>query len=177
MSKRISIEGKKFNRWTVIKYEYNKQNHSFYLAKCDCGTERIVSGNYLRRGTSKSCGCYQDDQWSKSRPISRINYIIGNLHHSMMQRCYWSKHKSWHRYGGRGIFVCKEWHNKRVFKEFLLSNDWRQGLQIDRINNDGNYESSNVRLVTRSENTRNSTTMTIWKNKRRNAKGQWMATD
>lgn len=55
------LTGKRFGRWTVIKRDgsvnYNSCVQALWLCRCDCGEERLVRGNSLRNGTSKSCGC------------------------------------------------------------------------------------------------------------------------
>jgi hypothetical protein len=63
----------------------------------------------------------------------------------------------YHRYGGRGIHVCDEWHDPWTFYRYL---DEHLGPcpprhSLDRINNDGNYEPDNVRWATFSEQARN----------------------
>lgn len=67
----------------------------------------------------------------------------------MKQRCYNSNNLDYSRYGGRGIIVCDRWKNS--FKNFFsdLLPQYKPGLTLDRINNNGNYEPGNVRWVTR----------------------------
>jgi len=74
----------------------------------------------------------------------------------MKQRVNNPKHKSYHIYGGRGIKVCDRW--MQSFTNFYNDTieDYIPGLDIDRINNDGNYEPGNVRWVIRKVNIRNS---------------------
>lgn len=69
----------------------------------------------------------------------------------MQQRCYNPKHKSYHNYGGRGIFVCVRWMIS--FPDFLKDVGLKPTPQhsIDRINNDGNYEPGNVKWSTAKE--------------------------
>lgn len=159
------MEGKKINRWTVGKYLYNQQNHSFYECTCDCGTIKPVSGNYLRKGTSKSCGCYDTDRKrelsieSKKREPFRIK--LSSIHHSMMQRCHVPGTASHHNYGARGISVCKEWMNVVSFRRWAMSNGYKPGLDLNRIDNNGGYNPSNCNFVTRKENM-NNTRMTRW---------------
>ena len=75
---------------------------------------------------------------------------------NMISRCYCpSKGVGYERYGGRGITVCDEWRRSyEAFKEWAVPL-WQPGLQLDRIDNDGNYSPSNCRFVTRSAQARN----------------------
>lgn len=155
MSKRIEIVGKQFHHWTVLKYEYNHQNHSFYKCKCSCGNEKTVSGNYLRSGKSKSCGCRIGDI-QKNKSIERKNKYpfidkINSIHHGMIYRCYYKFGLHYGSYGGRGIIVCEEWHDKKKFYEWAIKG-YKEGLTLDRINNDGIYEKSNCQWITQKEN-------------------------
>lgn len=72
----------------------------------------------------------------------------------MMARCYRASHASYHRYGGRGIKVCKRWHDFVKFYEDNI-NRYSPGLQIDRTNNNGNYSLKNTRWVTSKVNSLN----------------------
>lgn len=57
----IDLIGKRFGRWVVIKRAPTKNRVTFWLCKCDCGNEKEVSGNSLRKGDSISCGCYKKE--------------------------------------------------------------------------------------------------------------------
>ena len=77
---------------------------------------------------------------------------IYRIWRAMRFRCTNPNHGSYHRYGGRGVSVCSEWAQSYVvFKAWALSSGYRQDLSIDRINNDGNYEPSNCRWATVTE--------------------------
>lgn len=73
----------------------------------------------------------------------------------MKQRCYNPNHSNYHNYGGRGIRVCKRW--RESFSAFYedMGPKPAPDYQIDRINNDGNYEPGNCRWITPTENLRN----------------------
>lgn len=69
---------------------------------------------------------------------------------TMKQRCLNPNNKQYAYYGGRGIAICDEWVNDySAFREWATDNGYQKGLQIDRIDNDGNYEPSNCRWVDR----------------------------
>ena len=74
-------------------------------------------------------------------------------------RCYNSNHVGYKNYGGRGITICPEWTDKLNgfinFRNWALNNGYAEGLQINRINNNGNYEPSNCNFITRVNNNRN----------------------
>ncbi len=75
---------------------------------------------------------------------------------AMKSRCYYKKDKHFNRYGERGIIVCSEWINDfNSFKRWAISNEWKIGLEIDREDNNGNYEPTNCRFVTRAINCQN----------------------
>lgn len=74
---------------------------------------------------------------------------------SMKTRCNYKPAKDYYRYGGRGISVHPEWNESCLeFIKWSLTNGYAEGLQIDRIDNDGNYEPTNCRWVTGLENAR-----------------------
>ena len=100
------------------------------------------------------------------RGINNNGYKHGEtktkLHHVwslMKQRCLNPNCLSYKDYGGRGITICPEWTDKlngfTNFRDWALNNGYKEGLQINRINNNGNYETSNCNWVTRLENMRN----------------------
>ena len=77
---------------------------------------------------------------------------------SMMTRCGFIKGAKAHdrrRYITRGITICEYWRTYANFEKWALAHGWRRGLQIDRIDNGGNYEPSNCRFVTAKENAGN----------------------
>lgn len=65
---------------------------------------------------------------------------------NMKARCYFKNRDNYKYYGGRGIKVCDEWlKDFDTFYDWAISNGYKDGLTIDRINSDGDYEPSNCR--------------------------------
>ena len=84
---------------------------------------------------------------------------------AMRRRCYDDKNISFQHYGGRGITVCEEWKlSFESFQAWSLQNGYEEGLSIDRIDVNGNYEPNNCRWVAKtlqSSNRRDSVWLTF----------------
>lgn len=88
--------------------------------------------------------------------LENPDYIIRDCYYGMLKRCYSKKRADYCIYGGRGIQVCEEWRASfAAFRDWAVANGWKQGLQIDRIDCDGDYEPDNCRFVTSQTNNRN----------------------
>lgn len=127
----------------------------FAYVVCDCGNKSVANVERLRTGEKKSCGCYLSG--CKKRIRAR------NAWKGMISRCTNPKNKSYKNYGGRGIKVCKRWleSSDNFIADMGLP---EEKLQIDRIDNNGNYEPKNCRWTTafiNSQNRRNTIFATI----------------
>lgn len=152
--------GDKFNRLEFIEdlgmVEYGNTGKKHRVGKfiCDCGNITILVCSSVKYGSTQSCGCYVKEF------ISSLNKKHGFRHHplypvwlNIKTRCNNKNSTKYKDYGGRGISICDEWKNDFVsFHNWAIDNGWERGLQIDRINNDGNYEPSNCQWVTNLEN-------------------------
>lgn len=166
MSKSIKARlmlDKIFGRLTVIcesKKKSRINRGKFYWTQCSCGNLHVVSGNSLQQGLVKSCGCLKKESSSKnakSMCVTNTKHGMGKERlyftwHKMFQRCENPKIHNYRNYGGRGIKVCEEWKDILTFRNWALSNGYRDDLTIDRIDNDGNYEPGNCQWITQSEN-------------------------
>lgn len=137
-----------------------------YLCKCECGNEVSVMITSLRSGNTQSCGCINSERITKQNKEKAIyDGYSQNKHFSrwkgMIERCYYPKHKDYHNYGGRGITVCEEWreHPKAFIEWIEKEGNYKKGLSLDRINNDGNYEPSNCKFSTATKQSLNRNTM------------------
>lgn len=81
-----------------------------------------------------------------------------NAWQNMKRRCLNPNNANYERYGARGITICDEWMTAQGFKAWVEVSGWREGLSIDRIDNDGDYCPSNCRWVSRAENSRKKST-------------------
>jgi len=55
------------------------KNHVCWHCKCDCGNEKIVRGDLLRQGVTKSCGCCQRKTVSRKMTKSKVGNRYGKL--------------------------------------------------------------------------------------------------
>ena len=120
----------------------------YYKVQCDCGRIGKLRGATLRMGIALMCGkCAKNDTHGlSSHPLYRG-------WSAMKQRCINPSNSSYRIYGARGIKVCDRWQK---FENFLEDMGERpKGLQLDRIDIDGNYEPSNCRWVTPLDNANN----------------------
>lgn len=150
--------GERYARLVVVGRAPVKNQARHYVCQCDCGKETIVKAEHLRSGNTRSCGCLKRE---KAAANARGTATHGASGHplfytwaAMLARCNNPQHPSYDYYGGRGISVCDEW-TVNPWSFFAYVGDRPSGLELDRINNDGNYEPGNVRWTTRAEQIHN----------------------
>ncbi len=154
----IELTGQKFTRLRVLSVTNQRDSHGAvkWLCKCDCGNEKVVSSRLLRSGQTKSCGCLNTELRMQRGRDGKIHGKTGtklyNVWAGIKRRCYNQNQQKYKLYGARGIIMCDEWKNDyAAFERWAVNNGYKEDcdLSIDRIDNDGNYEPDNCRIVNR----------------------------
>lgn len=140
----------------------NNEKVRMFECQCSCGEIKSIRLSALRSKRTKSCGCLakktaRETCVKRNTSHGLTKHRLYFTWHNMMDRCYSVKVKNYHLYGRRGISVCERWHDVRNFIEDMYP-AWKTGLQLDRTNNNGNYEPENCRWVTPAVNLRNKRT-------------------
>lgn len=150
------LTGKIFGDLTVIGIGAKVSPLTSWLCKCKCGViKNILRGNLIS-GRQVSCGCHNRIMAKKSHTTHGLSRTrIYKIWSGMISRCYNSKVENYSSYGGRGICVSDEW--KRSFETFYndMNGSYKEHLELDRVDVNGNYCKENCRWVTTKENARN----------------------
>lgn len=165
------IAGQRFGKWTALRCAGARRrvvdgrcvaSTAMWVCRCECGTEREVSGGHLRKGSSKSCGCDHAGRIAYGQKIVRHGHTI---HHqqtpeyrawlAMRKRCCDSTHFAFDRYGGRGIDVCPEW--LASFEAFFSDMGPRPtpAHSLERVENNRGYSPDNCVWADKKTQNRN----------------------
>lgn len=161
------LTGKRFGKLTVIKIV--SHNPVKFECRCDCGNVKTVRAKDLKQGKTKSCGCISKDGLHETH--GKTHTRLYSIYNNMISRCENPNMKHYKHYGGKGVHICDTWRN-----DFMSFYEWamKNGLTIDRIDANGNYEPSNCRWATQKEQANNTTRNRVieYKGERKTLK-QW----
>lgn len=163
MSKQMFESGTRVGHLTLL-YRFRKNGRAYWHCECDCGNEKDIREDAINSGRTISCGCVQKQtQFKKTENPIREHpecYVANGI----FQRCFNPQNSNYYNYGARGITVnLDDFPNKKALADYILelrivANDVdERKLSVDRIDNNGNYEKSNIRLAddeTQANNTR-----------------------
>lgn len=177
MNNNFNLTGRQFGRLLIMERsaeKHRKDNHAYYLCKCDCGQFTEASSSNLKQGRTRSCGClfrevvcerlskiatehpaYKHGEAGQSGGNRSGRY---NILASMKQRCYNPKNKDYKYYGRKGVQICPEWINKKTgfiaFRDWATFHGFKPGLCIHRKDSSGDYKPSNCEWLSKSEHSK-----------------------
>lgn len=158
MSRFNDLTNKTFGRLKVLSATKERRRGGVvWECLCECGRKVNVPSYNLVGNSTNSCGCLRKE-YEKSGDIRRTHGMreapIYWVWSSMKARCLNPKTKNYHRYGGRGIEISTDWVSFEGFYSDM-GESYKDGLELDRIDNDGNYDKRNCRWVTSKVNNNN----------------------
>ena len=147
-----NYNGQIFGRLTVVSFEHHQGKHRVLRCLCNCGLVCFVVVSNLTGGKTTSCGCYSREVHRKHGWRGSPEYLSWQ---NMLSRCRNKSHRSYPRYGGRGISVCHRW--KKSFEHFLedMGHKPTPRHTIERRDSNSNYEPSNCYWATYQEQNTN----------------------
>lgn len=139
---------------TTLNGEKAIATKSSYKVKCDCGNEVLMYTGHFRTGKNVTCGkCYNGLPDSYITEYRNRCQRLGNIYSNISRRVY--RPDSWHEFLAYKFKDIEVKFTIDEFIEYYYKNPLVDGNQFDRMNNDGSYEFSNIRLVSASENALN----------------------
>ncbi len=155
------VEGRKYSKLAVysdlglVSFGTKGKRARYVRCKCDCGEIIDIALGSVLSGNAKSCGCYRKSQQKKAVTTHGLSgHKIYQIWKRILQRCNNKQDPNYFNYGGRGITVCDKWLKFENFAEDMLPT-YKEGLSIDRTDNNSGYFSENCKWITHKENSRN----------------------
>lgn len=143
-----------FGDYLVIGFSHKtERNLNYWFCRCKCGNLKCIAATQLTRKERPARQCSSCSRSTHGKSHTRVHKIW----EGMIARCNKEDHKSYSRYGARGISVCQRWMK---FENFLedMGEPPTSKHTLERIDNDKNYEKENCEWKTMTEQNRNKST-------------------
>ena len=117
------VTGQIFGRLTAIAEAPKRDGYRFIVCRCECGKEKTIALGALRKGATRSCGCFRADRLrevhTKHGHISQMTGASTTYRTWSRWRsaCHNPNHVEFAGYGARGYTMCDEW--RAEFVNFL----------------------------------------------------------
>lgn len=154
----IDLTGKVFGRLTALeKTSPFGSKKPTWRCRCACGAFIETTGERLRIGDTRSCGCLhreQAAQFCRDRETTHggSRSRIYRIWVHMIDRCQRPTHHAAKWYFSKGIRVCEQWKDFSAFRAWAMSNGYQEDLSIDRVDSNAGYCPENCEWVTLSVN-------------------------
>lgn len=168
MSSFKDLTGNKYNRLEVLYRVENHKGRTAYMCRCDCGNKKVILSESLKRGHTKSCGCYDRERRRFNKGThtyveyedhieatnqTGVSFKFDIDDFEKVDKYYWTFDKI-------GYLICirkqDDGSTENLYLHRLLIGEIGRGLEVDHINGDTfDNRKCNLRTVTKSQNQMN----------------------
>jgi len=150
----LELIGRKFGMLTVISMSHGESGR-LWNCLCSCGKmkEKPLTGYELKSGKRNHCGCVPLPNGMRTH--GKCETKLYKVWCSMKHRCSNPKDRAYANYGGRGIGFCDQWVCFEPFYAWAISSGYHEGLTLERMNNNGNYDPNNCAWIPKGDQSSN----------------------